>query len=104
MNLQKMMKQAQELQKQMLRQQEELAKKTFEASSGGGMVTATVNGKNDLVALKIEKEVVNADDVSMLQDLIVAAVNEAQQRAREAMEKEMSGLMGNLGVKMPGMF
>jgi nucleoid-associated protein EbfC len=104
MNIQKMMKQAQELQKQMLRQQEELAKKTFEATSGGGMVTATVNGKNDLVALKIEKEVVNPEDVGMLQDLIVAAVNEASVRAKEAMEKEMSGLMGSLGVKMPGMF
>jgi len=102
MNIQKMMKQAQELQKQLLKQQEELAKKTFEASSGGGMVSATVNGKNDLIALKIEKDVVNPDDIGMLQDLVVAAVNEAQARAREEMEKEMSGLMG--GMKMPGMF
>ena|SRR5215471_7244620 len=102
MNIQKMMKQAQELQKQLLKQQEELSKKTFEASSGGGMVSATVNGKNEVVALKIEKDVVNPDDVGMLQDLIIAAVNEAQGRAREEMEKEMSGLMG--GMKMPGMF
>jgi DNA-binding YbaB/EbfC family protein len=102
MNIQKMMKQAQELQKQMLKQQEELSKKTFEASSGGGMVSATVNGKNEVVALKIEKDVVNPEDVGMLQDLIIAAVNEAQGRAREEMEKEMSGLMG--GMKMPGMF
>jgi len=102
MNIQKMMKQAQELQKQLLKQQEELSKKTFEASSGGGMVSATVNGKNEVIALKIEKDVVNPDDVGMLQDLIIAAVNEAQGRAKEEMEKEMSGLMG--GMKMPGMF
>jgi DNA-binding YbaB/EbfC family protein len=102
MNIQKMMKQAQELQKQLLKQQEELSKKTFEASSGGGMVNATVNGKNEVIALKIEKDVVNPDDVGMLQDLIIAAVNEAQGRAKEEMEKEMSGLMG--GMKMPGMF
>ena len=102
MNIQKMMKQAQELQKQLLKQQEELSKKTFEAGSGGGMVSATVNGKNELIALKIEKEVVNPEDVTMLQDLVIAAVNEAQARAREEMEKEMSGLMG--GMKMPGMF
>ncbi|MFO1518813.1 MAG: YbaB/EbfC family nucleoid-associated protein [bacterium] len=104
MNIQKMMKQAQEMQKQMMKQQEELAKKTFEASSGGGMVTAVVSGKNDLVSLKIEKEVVSPDDVGMLQDLIIAAVNEAQGRAREAVESEMSGLMGSMGVKMPGLF
>jgi DNA-binding YbaB/EbfC family protein len=102
MNIQKMMKQAQELQKQLLKQQEELSKKTFEASSGGGMVSVTVNGKNELLALKIEKDVVNPEDIGMLQDLIIAAVNEAQTRAREEMEKEMSGLMG--GMKMPGMF
>ncbi len=104
MNIQKMMKQAQELQKQMVKQQEELAKKNFEASSGGGMVTAVVNGKNDLISLKIEKEVVNPEDVGMLQDLIVAAVNEAGQRARESVEKEMSGLLGSTGMKIPGLF
>jgi len=101
-NIQKMMKQAQELQKQMARQQEELAKKTYEATSGGGMVTAVVDGKGDLKELKIEKEVVNPEDVGMLQDLIVAAVNEGALRAREAMEKEMSGLMGSM--KIPGLF
>jgi DNA-binding YbaB/EbfC family protein len=104
MNIQKMMKQAQELQKQMMKQQEELAKKTFEATSGGGMVSATVNGKHELVAIKIEKEVVNPEDVGMLQDLIIAAINEANQRASEAVEQEMSGLVGSMGVKMPGMF
>ncbi|MBL7685742.1 MAG: YbaB/EbfC family nucleoid-associated protein, partial [Deltaproteobacteria bacterium] len=97
MNIQKMMKQAQDLQKQMMKQQEELAQKTFDASSGGGMVTATVNGKSELTAIKIEKEVVNPEDVSMLQDLIVAAVTEAQSRAREAMEQGMAGLMGGMG-------
>lgn len=104
MNFQKMMKQAQDLQKQMAKQQEEIAKKHFEASSGGGMVVAMVNGKHELVSLKIEKEVVNAEDVAMLQDLIIAAVNEANTRARQSTEEEMNGLVSALGVKMPGLF
>ncbi len=103
MNIQKMMKQAQDLQKQILKQQEELAKQTYEASSGGGMVSAVVNGKNEVVSLKIEKDVVNPEDIEMLQDLVLAAVNEANHRAKEAMEKEMSGLMGGMG-KIPGLF
>lgn len=104
MNIQQMMKQAQQLQKKLMQQQEELAQKTFEASVGGGMVTATVNGKNELLSLKIEKDVVNPEDVGMLQDLIVAAVNEAHGRAKEEMEKIMGGLMGGMGGKLPGMF
>ncbi len=104
MNIQQMMKQAQQLQKQMMQRQEELSQKTFEASSGGGMVNAIVNGKNELVSLKIEKEVVNPEDVGMLQDLITAAVNEANTRAKAALEQEMSGLMGNMGMKIPGLF
>ncbi len=104
MNIQQMMKQAQELQKKVAKQQEELAKKTFEASSGGGMVTAVVNGKNELTSLKIEKEVVNPEDIGMLQDLVLAAINEANQRAKDELEKEMSGLMSQSGLKIPGMF
>jgi len=104
MNIQQMMKQAQQLQKQMMQRQEEISQKTFEASSGGGMVNAVVNGKNELVSLKIEKEVVNPEDVGMLQDLITAAVNEANTRAKAALEQEMSGLMGNMGMKIPGLF
>lgn len=104
MNIQQMMKQAQALQKKIMQQQEEMAQKTFEASSGGGMVMASVNGKNELLSLKIEKDVVNPEDVGMLQDLIVAAVNEANGRAKEEMEKVMGGLMGSMGAKLPGMF
>lgn len=104
MNIQQMMKQAQQLQKKLMQQQEEVAQKSFEASSGGGMVNVTVNGKNELVAIKIEKDVVNPEDVGMLQDLIVAAVNEANARAKEEMEKVMGGVMGSMGGKMPGMF
>ncbi len=104
MNIQQMMKQAQELQKKVAKQQEELAKKSFEASSGGGMVTAVVNGKNELTSLKIEKEVVNPEDIGMLQDLVLAAINEANQRAKDELEKEMSGLMSQSGLKIPGMF
>lgn len=104
MNIQQMMKQAQQLQKKLMQQQEEMAQKTFEASVGGGMVTATVNGKNELLSLKIEKDVVNPEDVGMLQDLIVAAINEANGRAKEEMEKVMGGLMGGMGGKLPGMF
>lgn len=102
MNIQQMMKQAQQLQKQMLKQQEELATKTYEASSGGGMVSVVVNGKNELVSLKIEKEVVNPEDVAMLQDLVTAAVNEGLRRSKEAAEQQMGGLMG--GMKIPGLF
>lgn len=104
MNIQQMMKQAQELQRKVAKQQEELAKKIFEATSGGGMVAATVNGKNELISLKIEKEVVNPEDIGMLQDLVIAAINEANQRAKEELEKEMSGLMSQSGLKMPGLF
>jgi DNA-binding YbaB/EbfC family protein len=77
-NFQNIIKQAQQMQAKMMKLQEELASRTVEASAGGGMVTAVVNGKHELVSLKVEKDVVNPDDVEMLQDLIVAAVNEAK--------------------------
>ncbi len=97
----KIMKQAQQLQEKMARLQEELALKTVEAGAGGGMVTAVVNGKFELVALRIEKDVVNPEDVEMLQDLVVAAVNEGIRRAQEMVTGEMSKLTG--GLRIPGL-
>jgi DNA-binding YbaB/EbfC family protein len=97
----KIMKQAQQLQEKMARLQEELAAKTVEAGAGGGMVTAVVNGKFELVTLRIEKDVVNPEDVEMLQDLVVAAVNEGIRRAQEMVSGEMSKLTG--GLQIPGL-
>ncbi len=102
MDMNKLMKQAQKMQREMAQKQEALAQRVFEASSGGGMVTAKINGKQELLELKIEPDVVDKSDISMLQDLIVAAVNEAHRRAAEEMQKEMSSLMGGMGL--PGMF
>lgn len=95
------MRKAQRLQAEMARMQEEARKKTVEATAGGGMVTAVANGAGELVSLKIEKEVVNPDDVEMLQDLIIAAVNEALRRAQEMVNEEMSKLTG--GLQIPGL-
>jgi DNA-binding YbaB/EbfC family protein len=95
------MKQAQKLQEKMAKVQEELAAKTVEATSGGGMVTAIVNGKFELVAIRIEKDVVNPEDIDMLQDLIVAAVNEGIRKAQEMASAEMAKVTG--GMKIPGM-
>ena len=96
-----MMKQAQKLQEKMAKVQEELAAKTVEATSGGGMVTAVVNGKFELMAIRIEKDVVNPDDIDMLQDLIIAAVNEGVRKAQEMASAEMAKVTG--GMKLPGM-
>jgi hypothetical protein len=96
-----MMKQAQKLQEKMVKVQEELAAKTVEATSGGGMVTAVVNGKFELMSIRIEKDVVNPDDVDMLQDLIIAAVNEGVRKAQEMASAEMAKVTG--GMKLPGM-
>jgi len=98
LNMQQMMKQAKKLQEEMAKQQAELATKTFEASSGGGMVTATVNGKLELLSLTIDKEVVDPEDVDMLQDLVVAAVNEASRQAQETAQGMLGGLMGGGGM------
>jgi len=89
------------MQAKMMKLQEELASRTVEASAGGGMVTAVVNGKHELVSLKVEKDVVNPDDVEMLQDLIVAAVNEAVRKAQEMAQAEMAKLTG--GLQIPGL-
>jgi hypothetical protein len=100
-NFQNIIKQAQQMQAKMMKLQEELASRTVEASAGGGMVTAVVNGKHELVSLKVEKDVVNPDDVEMLQDLIVAAVNEAVRKAQEMAQAEMAKLTG--GLQIPGL-
>ena len=100
-----LMKQAQKLQADVAKVQEELAKMTCEASAGGGMVTAVVNGQFDLVSLKIEKDVVDPSDVGMLQDLIIAAVNQAAAKVREESKAKMASVMGGMNVPgMPGMF
>ena len=101
MKMNNLMKQAQQLQKRMLEIQEEMANHTVESTVGGGMVTAVVNGQQELVSIKISPEVVDADDVEILEDLIVAAVNEARTRAQELMNQEMSKLTG--GLKIPGL-
>ncbi len=99
--LQDLLKQAQKMQKKMVESQEALAQKTVEASAGGGMVNVVMNGNQELISLKIEKEVVDPDDVEMLEDLIIAAVEEARQKIKEIVEKEMFGLTG--GMKIPGL-
>ncbi|HEB75121.1 MAG TPA: YbaB/EbfC family nucleoid-associated protein [Nitrospirae bacterium] len=95
------MKQAQKLQAEMAKVQEEAKTKTVEASAGGGMVTAVANGAGEIVSIKIDREVVDPDDVEMLEDLIVAASNEALRRAQEMVQSEMARLTG--GLKLPGM-
>ena len=100
-NFGNIIKQAQQMQAKMARLQEELAQRTVEASAGGGMVMAVVNGKNELISLKIEKDVVNSEDVEMLQDLIVAAVNEGIRKAQEMATAEMSKITG--GLNIPGL-
>jgi len=97
-----MMKQAQKLQAKMMAMQEELGNRTVSAQAGGGMVEAVVNGRQELLSLRIDPEVVAPDDVEMLQDLILAAINEALNRAREMMGAEMAKLTG--GMQIPGLF
>jgi DNA-binding YbaB/EbfC family protein len=96
-----LMKQAQKMQEQMGKVQEESKKKTIEAAAGGGMVVATVSGAMELVSLKIEKDVVNPEDIEMLQDLVVAAVNEALRRAQQMVSEDMGKITG--GMNIPGM-
>lgn len=97
----KMMKQAQKLQNQMTRLQDELADKTVEASAGGGMVKVVANGKQQVLSIHIDKEVVDPEDVEMLQDLVLAAVNDALNRSQEMVSAEMGKLTG--GVNIPGL-
>ena len=97
----KMMKQAQQLQAKMLKLQDEMASKTVETTSGGGMVKVVANGKQQVVSIQIEKEVVDPDDVEMLQDLVLAAVNDALTKSQEMVTQEMSKLTG--GLNIPGL-
>ena len=96
-----MMRQAKKMQQEMGKIQEESRKKTVEASAGGGMVTVTANGAIEIIAIKIDREVVNPDDIEMLQDLIVAATNEALRQAQKMLGDEMGKITG--GLNLPGL-
>jgi DNA-binding YbaB/EbfC family protein len=98
MNIQQMMKQAQQMQEKM---QKEMVDLKVEGNAGGGMVTVVMNGAKQVQSLKIDPEVVSKDDVEMLQDLIVAAINDAHRKADEEMSQKMGGMMG--GLKIPGL-
>lgn len=97
-----MMKQAQMMQQKMARMQQELAERQVEATAGGGMVKAVVNGKQQLVSIEIEPSVVDPEDVEMLQDLVVAAVNEAVKKSQDMAQEEMAKITG--GMNIPGLF
>jgi DNA-binding YbaB/EbfC family protein len=99
MNIQSMMQQAKEMQERL---QKQMAQTRVEASAGGGMVTVVVNGAKQVQSLKIDPEVVSRDDVDMLQDLIVAALNDAHRKADEELQKSMGGMLG--GLRLPGLF
>ena len=96
-----MMKEAQKLQEKMLAMQEEIAKRKVEATAGGGMVTVEVNGKQEILSVKIDPEVINTDDAQMLEDLVLAACNEALRKSRELVQQELGKLTG--GMKIPGL-
>ncbi|HLU81980.1 MAG TPA: YbaB/EbfC family nucleoid-associated protein [Trueperaceae bacterium] len=97
MNIQKLMKEAQRAQRKVTEAQERLAAMTVEGTAGAGMVTATVTGDGSIVSVRIEKSVVDPDDVEMLEDLVKAAVAEAQRQAKEIQEREMGAAMGGMG-------
>ena len=101
-NMNNLMKQAQRMQRQMEEQQAALESKEFTATAGGGVVEVTVTGKREVTKVKIDPEAVDPDDVEMLQDLIVTAVNEAMKKVDEMTEKEMGKVTG--GMKLPGMY
>jgi len=100
-NMQAILKQAQKMQEDLMRAQEESRLVTAEASAGGGMVRALVNGGNQLVSITISKEVVNPEDIEMLQDLVVAAVNEAMEKVGNATKEKMKKVTG--GLNIPGL-
>ena len=101
-NMNNMMKQAQKMQQEMARVQQELEEKTIETTAGGGAITVVVSGKKQLVSIDIKPEVVDPDDVEMLQDLILVAVNDALTKVEEVTSKEMGKLTG--GINIPGLF
>lgn len=102
MNMDQIMKQAKQFQERIGQAQEELAGKEVTSTVGGGMVSATVNGRHELLSLTIEKEVIDPNDPVMLQDLVVSAVNDAMKKAHEMAQGEMSKLTG--GINIPGLF
>jgi hypothetical protein len=102
MDMNQIMQQAQQFQQKLQSMQAELSQKQVSATVGGGMVTATVNGQHELIELTIEKEVLDSSDPVMVQDLVLAAVNEAMKKAQEMIQAEMSKLTG--GLKIPGLF
>jgi len=97
----KMMKQAQQLQTKMMKMQAELGERTVETTAGGGMIKVVANGKQQIVSLEIEREVVDPEDVEMLQDLVMAAVNDALNKSQEMVQAEMGKLTG--GMNIPGL-
>ena len=103
-NMANLMKQAQKMQRQMEEQAKELETKEYTATAGGGAVEVTMNGKREVLSGKLEEEVVDPEDIEMLQDLIVAATNEALRKVDEESNSAMSKLTGGLGGGMPGMF
>lgn len=102
MNMDKIMKQAQKMQAQMAKVQEELADEKVEGNSGGGMVTVTANGQGEILAVRIDPEVTGEEDVEMLEDLVLAAVNEALRKSKELANGRMGQLTGGMGL--PGLF
>jgi DNA-binding YbaB/EbfC family protein len=100
-NMNKMMKQVQKMQQDMVKLQEELAERTVESTAGGGAVKVIANGKNEIISIEIKPEAVDPEDVEMLQDLITAAVNEALRKAQDMVSQEMGKITG--GLKIPGL-
>lgn len=103
-NLGNLLKQAQMLQSKMAKFQEELDAMEFEGFAGGGMVKAVVNGKLMLLSLKIEKEVINPEESELLEDMVLAAIKSAQDKAASTIKAEMSKLTGGMGINIPGLF
>lgn len=104
MDMNKMLKQVQEMQAQMAQAQEELAKEVVEASAGGGMVRVKASGAGEVVEIKISREAIDPDDPEMLEDLVLAAVNEALRNAQDLMQSKLGGAMGDLGgLGLPGL-
>jgi len=99
-----MMRKAQQMQKRMAEVQEQLANQTVESTAGGGMVRCVVNGKQEVLSLAIDREVVDPEDLEMLQDLVLAAVNEGIKKSQELVASEMGKIAGGMGLNIPGLF
>lgn len=103
-NMQELMKKAKQMQEEFMKLQEELKQKTVSASAGGGAVTVTANGAKQIISVQINKDFIDPNDIEMLQDLVVAATNEALNRAQEIAEEETKKITGLFGINFPGMF